>query len=231
MRGLLPHGQEWAGDVLIRRLEPRLELIRAWCQPYQVIADVGAHEGLLARWLALDGHTVWATELTPGGFRELCRGVAGSPVVVRQGNGLAPLLRVPVDVVILAGLGGQTIRAILRRHHEMLSRPVYIVQPVPDALSFHQVVVAEAWTILRADIVRYRGRYYPTWMLAMTPAGQRDDGIDAFIPQEFSQAQEYRGWLERECERRRIALRYHDNARLMDELRRLEDELARIEGN
>jgi tRNA (adenine22-N1)-methyltransferase len=230
VRGLLSPGHERAGDTAIRRLEPRLELIRTWCQPFGTIADIGAHEGLLARWLAHDGHVVWATELTPGGFRELCRGVAGSSVVVRQGNGLLPILQVPVDVVILAGLGGQTIRRILRRRRDMMSQPMYIVQPIPDALTFHQVVAAEGWIVVRADIAQYRGRYYPTWMLTMSGPPHNLEVEEAFIPREFCQAAGYAGWLERERDRRCLTLRYHQTERLIQELGLLEEELARIKG-
>jgi tRNA (adenine22-N1)-methyltransferase len=75
------------------------------------VADVGAGDGQLARYLAARGLRVIATERSAGSFQRL---VAASPGLdCRIGEGLSVLDPEEVEGVVLAGMGGRTIAGIL----------------------------------------------------------------------------------------------------------------------
>jgi tRNA (adenine22-N1)-methyltransferase len=81
------------------------------------VADVGAGHGALCAALSLRGCArVIATELSAGPLGELRSNLAGwdltGRVEVRCGPGLAPLRFGEVDVVVIAGLGANTVLTI-----------------------------------------------------------------------------------------------------------------------
>ncbi len=96
-----------------------MSLIRNWCSPYEVIADVGAGHGRLSIALAERQHRVYATERTAPGYAELISRVMGHPgIVALKGDGLQPLAPYKVDAVVVAGMGPGPIRHILDPRHE-----------------------------------------------------------------------------------------------------------------
>jgi tRNA (adenine22-N1)-methyltransferase len=77
-------------------------------------ADVGAGDGQVALSLARRGMRVIATELRGGSFARL-----PASLERRRGDGLSVLRPGEVEGVIVAGLGGRTIAAMLERGGEL----------------------------------------------------------------------------------------------------------------
>lgn len=180
--------------MAIRRLEPRLELIWRWCRDFSVIADIGAHHGQLAQHLALEGHAVIATERSWSGFQQLQERMARWPVDVRRGNGLESVLNDQVDVVVVAGLGFDSILRIMDRASEMASRPLFIVQPMQGALVFRQALLRRRWTIVKAELTRYHNRFYATWLLNVYRVATA--GELSVVAEEFLDSPWYAQWLQ-----------------------------------
>ncbi len=180
-------------------------MLREWSHPYVRIADIGAHHGRLARALVEDGHDVVATELSSGGFQELAEHLAGTRVAVRQGDGLEPLLDSPLDLVVISGMGSDTILEILANRHRMTSRPHFALQPVQGLFALHRAIAVQGWRILKADLVKYRRRYYPLWLVDAyeeRPQALPEDAL--FLPQEFRSSAHYGDWLKDETARRQV---------------------------
>lgn len=205
-------------------------MIRQWSQDFAVIADIGAHHGHLAKHLATDGHRVIATEFSVAGFDALDRELQGSGATVIRGDGLHPLLDQPVDLVIIAGMGCDTIFNILGCHQKMKSHPLYLVQPVQGAFSFHRAIIEQAWSIAKAELSRYRNRYYATWLLDVHHPSQYEKGLDTMtVPREFSHSPWYAEWIRAERDRCVLSLQYQKLPWMPQVIDCLTRELYRIE--
>jgi tRNA (adenine22-N1)-methyltransferase len=89
----------------------RLRAVAAAIPPGATVADVGCGDGQLARLLREHGHDVIATELRPGPAARARERLGDC----RLGDGLEPLGLREVEVAVIAGMGGNTIRGILER--------------------------------------------------------------------------------------------------------------------
>ncbi len=120
----------------------RRALLVALCPPGEVVVDVGADHGHVARALG-----AIATERLP----ERVAVPSGRWVV---GDGLRPFRH--VDVAVVAGMGAHTIRKIL----EAGPRPTWLVahaQDDPPAL--RRWLAANGWRIEREALCRGAGRF------------------------------------------------------------------------
>lgn len=136
-----------------------------------------------------------ATELSRPGFRQLQERLSAWPVDVRRGNGLEPILNEPIDIVVVAGLGFRSILDVVMRYSEMSSCPFFVVQPMQGALVFRHTLLERNWTIVKAQLTRYRDRFYATWMLDPYHL-DKSDGLG--MPNEFLDSPWYQQWLEYE---------------------------------
>jgi tRNA (adenine22-N1)-methyltransferase len=121
----------------------RRALLAALCPPGEVVVDVGADHGHVAR--AVGGI---ATERLPE--RIALRGAERWVVA----DGLRPFRR--VDVAIVAGMGAKTIARILSEGPRP-SRAVLHAQDDPPAL--RRWLAANGWRIVREGLAREAGRY------------------------------------------------------------------------
>lgn len=150
------------------KISKRLQCIAAFVPAGSRVADIGTDHALLPLYLVSRGTVPWAIagELRKGplmtarnhverrGFQER--------IAVRQGNGLAVFAPGEVDVVILAGMGGQTICEILTAGKEKL--PLLrrlILQPQGDIGLVRQWLVENGWKIQDEDLVLEDRQFYP----------------------------------------------------------------------
>jgi tRNA (adenine22-N1)-methyltransferase len=114
-------------------LPPRLRAVAAAVPAAaRAVADVGAGDGQLSRHLAARGLCVIATEARAGPFRRLR--TAARDLDCRLGSGLEPLRPGEVEGVVLAGLGGHRIAAVLEASPAVASALAWLVlQPQQHA--------------------------------------------------------------------------------------------------
>lgn len=158
-----PNGR---GRPITRPLEHRLEILGQICARYSRIADVGAGQGRLSRRLMRDGVTVYATERTPRGVKELRRYLENTMVIVLEGDGLVPLSHIaPVNAIVLAGMGSVVIQHILEQRQQLTYRPRFAIQVVQGRIAVHRYLRNARARIEAARLVQERNRIYATWVV------------------------------------------------------------------
>ncbi len=142
----------------------RLAVVASMIPAGSRVADVGAGHGLLPRRLLDRGwatHCI-ATEKTPERLRHVWRYPAGhrlAPALeLRAGDGLQVLRATDrVDVLVIAGLGGRSIAAMLA---EAPFDGRMVLQPQDNAAFLRRCLLAGGWAIVDERPAFERGRYY-----------------------------------------------------------------------
>ncbi len=148
-------------------LAKRLALVAAYVPAGSVVADIGADHAYLPVHLVETGRCkrVIATELRPGPFQSALRQVAehqlDTNIDLRLGDGLTVLKPAEAEVIILAGMGGNTIREILAASPEILNTvEMLILQPQADPGDLRGWLAANGWKIADEQLVEENGRIY-----------------------------------------------------------------------
>lgn len=162
-------------------LSPRLRALFDAVVPGKPCADVGTDHGKLAVALALEKRVpkVIASDVGEkplGGARELVnqRWRSQWRVELRLGDGLAPLEPAEVATVVVAGMGGARIRAILDAHPAVVAACERLVlQANTDVPALRQWVVDRGHHLEDERLVVDQGKWYA--VLVVTPDGTRPD--------------------------------------------------------
>ena len=110
-----------------RKLSARLAGMAGFVEPGETIADIGADHGYLPLHLLREGLSPYVvfTDVQPGPLEKTRLSLQKSGfdendprLRLRLGDGLQPLRNAEVDVVVIAGMGGETIAAILAHDPE-----------------------------------------------------------------------------------------------------------------
>lgn len=148
-------------------LSPRLRLLAGWVRPGARIADVGTDHAYLPVWLTLHGRvaSAIASDLREGPLaraRETGRTYGTEGVDFRLCGGLSGVRPDEADTVIIAGMGGENIAAILSAApwtadgaHTLLLQPQTRAEDLRLFLSTH------GYRITREALVWDRGILYP----------------------------------------------------------------------
>ncbi len=141
------------------------------------MADIGTGHGLLPLVLIRRGIAplVIATEPKPGPLADAARRLQemdGEQIVLRKGWGLAPLNPGEAPVLVLAGMGGETIRAILDSGQAVArSARKLVLQPQNRAERVRAWLLTHEFALVEEDLVEERSRFYPVLGAAPAPAG------------------------------------------------------------
>ncbi len=148
-------------------LDKRLAAAAAFVPAGSVIADIGTDHAYLPIYLVEAGlcERVIATELRSGPFRSALRQVAAHQldhkIDLRLGDGLTVLKPAEAQVLVLAGMGGNTIREILAAAPEVLQTVnMLILQPQADPGDLRIWLAANGWRIADEQLVEENGRIY-----------------------------------------------------------------------
>jgi tRNA (adenine22-N1)-methyltransferase len=148
-------------------LTPRLRLLADWVPSGARLADVGTDHAYLPVWLRLHGRvaSAIACDLREGPLaraRETGRIWGADGVDYRLGNGLTVVSPEEADTVVIAGMGGENIAAILARapwtaggDHTLL------LQPQTRAEVLRAFLAENGYAIRREALVEDRGVLYP----------------------------------------------------------------------
>ena len=153
----------------MRKLEltPRLQLLADWVPSGAHLADVGTDHAYLPVWLRLHGRVVSAIacdlrEKPLARARETGRTYGADGIDYRLGDGLEVVSPEEADTVVIAGMGGENIAAILARApwtagggHTLL------LQPQTRAETLRAFLAENGYAIRREALVEDRGVLYP----------------------------------------------------------------------
>ena len=150
-------------------LSPRLlALLSLVPEGIDSFADIGSDHALLSRRIleegkAWQGFAVENKEGPYGRTREALRGVRGACPLL--GDGLSPLPE-PVDLLILAGMGGGLIRRILLQEEEKAGSCSYLLlDPHGEEGMAFEACASLGFSPLREEIVLERGHFYRLTLL------------------------------------------------------------------
>lgn len=147
-------------------LSPRLQLLADWVPSGARIADVGTDHAYLPVWLLLHGRVVSAIacDLREGPLeraRQTGRAY-GADLDFRLGNGLDVAAPEEADAIVIAGMGGENIAAILERAPWTADgRHTLLLQPMSRAEDLRRFLMDHGYAIRREALVRDRGTIYP----------------------------------------------------------------------
>ena len=148
-------------------LTPRLRLLADWVPSGARLADVGTDHAYLPVWLRLHGRVVSAIacDLREGPLaraRETGRTWGVDGVDYRLGNGLAVVAPKEADTIVIAGMGGENIAAILAQAPWTADgRHTLLLQPQTRAEALRAFLAENGYAVRREALVEDRGTIYP----------------------------------------------------------------------
>lgn len=150
------------------RLSPRLSAIAELVPPQSKIADIGADHGYLSIYLAMhkQPESVIAADIRQAPLASAAQHVheAGltDKISLRLCDGLEGIKPDEADVIIIAGMGGETIQGILARAPWALQENrLLILEPQSKQEELRRWLYAQNCGIRSEHLVRDAGRIYP----------------------------------------------------------------------
>ncbi len=148
-------------------LTPRLQLLADWVPQGARLADVGTDHAFLPVWLRLHGRVVFAIasdlrKLPLERAIDTGRTYGADQIDYRLCNGLAGISPDEVDTVSIAGMGGETIAAILSAAPWTADGAhTLLLQPMTHAEDLRKYLADHGYAIIREALVYDRGTIYP----------------------------------------------------------------------
>lgn len=159
-------------------LTKRLAAIASYVPVGSVAADIGTDHAHLPVFLVKEGicARVVATDIKQGPFisarRRIAEAKLAGKIDLRLGNGLGVLEPGEIEVLVLSGMGGNTIREILAAAPDVtktVSR--LILQPMADPGDLRAWLAANGWKISDERLVEDGGKIY---IIIMAVPGQEE---------------------------------------------------------
>lgn len=148
-------------------LTPRLRQAAQWVPQGVRLADIGTDHGHLPIWLMLHGRiqSAIAADLRPGPLsraRENARRFAVTGIDFRLCDGLSAMGAEECDAVVIAGMGGENIAAILAAAPWTADgRHTLVLQPQSRPEVLRRFLMEHGYAITREALVEDRGHLYP----------------------------------------------------------------------
>ena len=222
-------------------LDKRLSTVAAMVRHGSRIADIGTDHAYLPVYLVQAG-------ICPGGIaadirsgpldaarRTVTEAGLTDVIALRLGDGLAPVKADETDDVVIAGMGGETIVAILAAADWVKdARLRLILQPMTRAEELRRWLLTSGFTVAEERLVRDGHRLYPVMAAAYTAAEPEKDEF-MFYAGFFSagEGSPYREMMAEHLTRRAAGLHHNGDevgaARLVDIAERLR-KIALIKG-
>ncbi|GFN30356.1 tRNA (adenine(22)-N(1))-methyltransferase [Paenibacillus xylaniclasticus] len=151
------------------KLSDRLSMIAELVQDGARIADIGSDHALLPVYLVSAGKcpSAIAGELNKGPFEAACRQVNAAglndKVQVRRGDGLSVVQAGEVDIITIAGMGGQLIATILEEGYKagkLEGVRQLVLQPNVGEDAVRRWLTAHDWLLTDERILEEDGKIY-----------------------------------------------------------------------
>ena len=152
-------------------LSPRLDAIARQVPQGARLADIGTDHGYLPVWLLMRGtiERAIAADLREGPLgraRKTARQYGQSEKIsFRLCDGLTDIDPDEVDVITIAGMGGETIATILEAAPWTRQDKLLILQPMTGAPRLRPWLQRHGYSILAETICREGKKYYSIWMV------------------------------------------------------------------
>ena len=170
------------GERLI--LQPRLRAIADLVPIGSRLADIGTDHGYIPIDLLLAGRIAAAVATDIGELpldharRTAQRCGLTTGIDFRLGDGLSPVSPGEVDVIVIAGMGGDNIAGILSAAHWAREGPLLLLQPMSKAEVLRAYLPENGFTVEAERLVADKGKLYPILTVRggeMPPATEAED--------------------------------------------------------
>ena len=149
------------------KLSKRLEEIVKLVALGNTVADIGTDHALIACYLAKENISpkIIASDLNKEPLKVATEQIKAylveDKVTTRLGDGLSILEAGEVDSVIIAGMGGSTMKSILEEHPQVVKELKQIIlQPHVGAEHLRRWAFENGWKIVKEQLVEEDGFYY-----------------------------------------------------------------------
>lgn len=156
----------------------RLKVLADYVPCGSIVADIGTDHGYLPVYLILKGISprAIAADIRRGPLEAARSNVmqyqAAGKIDLRLGNGLQVLAPGEADTIVIAGMGGGTIRNILQASPEVAATARrLILQPMADEKDLRLFLLEHGWTIVDETLLLEDGRLY---LALVAERGQED---------------------------------------------------------
>lgn len=159
------------------RLSKRLAAVAAHIPDGAAVIDVGTDHGLLPVYLAQNGlsRRIIASDVNPGPLQSaqaLVRETdTGEWIRLFVRDGLDGFIRSDADCVVIAGMGGENMAAILAAAPWTKENVLLVLQPQSKQAELRSFLIGNGYIIESESLVADAGRVYPI----LTARGGRSD--------------------------------------------------------
>lgn len=218
-------------------LQPRLQAIADWVRPGARIVDVGTDHGYLPVFLLQNGTVGYAiaSDINAAPLDHARRSAAeyGQEMDFRLCNGLEAVGPDEVDTVVIAGMGGENIAAILLQAPWTKEGHTLLLQPMSRPDYLRRFLGDHGYRITRERLVRDKGLLYPIveaeggYMAPLSP-GQLCGGVG--LKRDPLEGEYLDGWIKK-LSRAAAGLRQgRDTGEQADEMDAVVVELRQMKG-
>ena len=148
-------------------LDARLRCVARQVRPGSRLADIGTDHAFLPVWLVENGvcPRAIASDLRPGPAAAARRTIEAAGLAdrleVRVGDGLSPLKAGEVDDIVMAGMGGETMAAILDAcSWAKDGRLHWVFQPMTRPQALRRTLLTQGFSILGEEVAAQGERLY-----------------------------------------------------------------------
>ena len=149
------------------KLGSRLQTIASFVPQGSRLGDIGTDHAYLPVYLMQNGIIDWAVgvDIHKGPYESAQQTIRmyglEERIVIRLGNGLAPLKAGEIATLVIAGMGGTTILKILQSKPQVLQGvSTLILQPQGAEARVRQEVTIQGWKLKDESLVEEDGRVY-----------------------------------------------------------------------
>lgn len=164
-------------------ITPRLEMILRHVTGNSC-ADIGTDHGYVPIKLAERGMRVIATDIRPGPLRaaeENARKYRQN-VELRLGGGLSPIEEGEADTIVIAGMGGEMISAILDEAPEKARSARLVLQPMNSQCELRKYLTENGYSVIEEDIATEGFKVYNLIVAESGAPTEYDTEIDFHLP-------------------------------------------------
>ena len=172
----------------MKQLDARLAAVAALVRPGSRVADIGTDHALLPVWLVESGRCPWAiaSDIRQGpaaaARRQVEKAGLTDRISVRVGDGLAPIAPDEAEDIVIAGMGGEMVAAILEAAPWVRQdRYRLVLQPMSKPEKLRRYLWTTGFSILAEQIVEEGDRLYSVMSAAFTGEGVSPALADCFL--------------------------------------------------
>lgn len=164
------------------QLSKRLQAVADMVTNTSCVADVGTDHGYIPIYLVEHGicGKAIAMDIKKGPLQRAQKHIEehklGAYIQTRLSDGLTALKKGEAGTIVIAGMGGATMSAILEAGKAVIEPDtVLVLQPQSELPEFRQYLKTHEFELLSEDMVQEDGKYYPMMKVCRKGAGSRKE--------------------------------------------------------